>query len=415
MDLEEQDEDLIVRCCIDCKEPDNDGDFREADGDFYCVGCFSDTFTLCDNCQGYDYSSDVNWVYDEVVCDKCLNNNYTRCERCRDYCMNDNMHTIYDENITYEWCYSCYENASYYCEDCEESHSSRECWRSHLIRSYSYKPCSLFRWVNYDNTVSESSSEFDANRVRGSQTFMGFEVEVEANGGSLIEGSKKFEELDKREHLYLKNDGSLNHGFEVVSHPMTLDVFHRNSDMLFKPFEELSDLGFAAWRTTTCGMHVHVSRMAFVNKAHLWRFAWMFNTNPHNFKIFAGRDSGQWASFEGQKRAASKIIAGKSNGYVERYTAVNLSNPYTVEIRIFRSSLLPRRIMANLGMVDCVVEFTRNMSVKDVTEHRDSWQDFVNFILAQTDDKYWAVQYYVRKYFKELVLDNQTEFVDSDN
>lgn len=336
------------------------------------------------------------------MCNVCRDNHYSRCERCDAWSETESLHTIYDENQNYDWCDSCYQHYSYFCDDCDESHTTYSCWRGNTIHSYSYTPDDLtFRWMNYDNMIQESTCELDANSKRGSHTFMGFEVEVE--GGNLSDGAALF--TDFSNYMYLKNDGSLNHGFEVVSHPSTLDVFHRMSEKhkLFDPFHKLGGINFSAWSTSTCGMHVHVSRRAFESKAHLWRFAWVFNCNPHNFEIFAGRSSSQWAKFRDQKTTASKIIAGKAKRYtIDRYTAVNLSNPDTVEIRIFRSSLLGRRIMSNLGLVDCVVEFTRNMTVKDVNEHKDSWGDFVRFVLSRPESKYETVQYYMRKYFKEI-------------
>ena len=179
---------------------------------------------------------------------------------------------------------------------------------------------------------------------------------------------------------------------------------------LWEKFDGLSRLGFRSWRTSTCGIHIHVGRSAFRNKAHLWRFAYFINSNPDQCQMFAGRHASRWATFENQKQEASKIIAGKARYYPQRYVAVNLSNSTTVEIRMFRGSLLPRRILANLGFVDAVVEFTRGKSVKDINDKGASFDRFVDFVLSKPDSngEYDSLRYYLTKYFRD---DSTTELL----
>ena len=64
------------------------------------------------------------------------------------------------------------------------------------------------------------------------------------------------------EMIYIKHDGSINEGFEIVSHPMTLD-YHENHMNWLEVFEKAIEMGYRSHNTSTCGLHIHVSRSAF--------------------------------------------------------------------------------------------------------------------------------------------------------
>lgn len=64
------------------------------------------------------------------------------------------------------------------------------------------------------------------------------------------------------EYAYIKHDGFLSDGLEVVTHPMSLTHYlHR------MPWEQLRrealSRGYVSHQATTCGLHVHISRRAF--------------------------------------------------------------------------------------------------------------------------------------------------------
>lgn len=63
------------------------------------------------------------------------------------------------------------------------------------------------------------------------------------------------------EYIYIKSDGSLDDGMELVSHLMTLD-YHKDycwSDIMRKAVS----LGYRSHQTSTCGLHIHINRTAF--------------------------------------------------------------------------------------------------------------------------------------------------------
>lgn len=91
-----------------------------------------------------------------------------------------------------------------YCRECYDE----ECGKSQYIHEYGYKPEPVFYG--------------DSNR------YFGVELEIDGAG----KDDDYAEELlnignESGEHIYIKSDGSLNDGMEIVSHPMTLD-YHKN-------------------------------------------------------------------------------------------------------------------------------------------------------------------------------------------
>lgn len=395
METEEQEQDQPL-CCDSCSgEVAPDGDSHDVDGAFWCDSCYDNSYE-CYECTKRFMTDDMTSVDGGTyVCRSCFVSTYYHCEWCDDGVgSRHDRYTCQGDDI----CYGCWEYSTYYCDSCDENHNQNYTCTRASIHGYSYTPYPLiFRSIDETGADVQSQREPSYNKTtRDRQVFMGFEIEVESAHASFQEGVQKF---DNEDLIYLKEDGSLDDGFEAVSHPTTFASYYKMQDKFFRPFEELSDLGFKSWRASTCGMHVHISRNAFVGKSHLWRFAFFINSNPRQMQRMAGRSSDRWATFEGQREYSSKVIAGKNKYGSERYCAVNLSNADTVEIRIFRGSLLRRRILGNLGLCDLIVKFTRDLTVKDVNDKRDSWSEFIKFAMSQADPMYESTQFYLRKYF----------------
>lgn len=395
----ETDDEPDIVSCSNCGKPFAEGGEPNitSDNKTLCDFCYDFRFHGCHTCERIidrdndDYHTAYNGS--ELVCQGCFEDYYFYCDNCGDCKSVDEAYAFQHNEST--WCERCCDYYAYWCDHCDERHQEGyECRPSRLIQGYCYRPDPIFRFYTSEDKYSFSYHEGDGK----GQTFMGFELEVENYSATISDGANVFEELLEERLLYLKDDGSLSDGFEIVTHPCTLTYYHRHKDRWADPIAELLRLGYRSWNTSTCGMHIHVSRRAFKNKAHLWRFAYFMNSNPLPLQRLAGRKSDQWASFEGQKGEASKIIAGKKSYPNSRYVAVNLSNRDTVEIRIFRGSLLPRRIMSNLALVDSVVEYTRNMSVKEVNDAM-SWGDYEKYVRNLEHPMYADLQYYIKHYF----------------
>lgn len=67
---------------------------------------------------------------------------------------------------------------------------------------------------------------------------------------------------DEEDRLYIKNDSSIEDGFELVTHPMTLD-YHINVMPWQNIMKCLINMGYMSHKTSTCGLHCHINRTAF--------------------------------------------------------------------------------------------------------------------------------------------------------
>ena len=301
--------------------------------------------------------------------------NYHGCNSCDDIVHTDNIRYYNDRR----YCLGCYDNYYYECDDCGASawdgdghdceHDDDE--SSDTIHSYSYRPSPYFFGTG--------------------QYHLGFELEVEARRNSRYEGA----ELAQNElggHAYMKDDGSLNDGFEIVTHPHTLSNYQTafNWDFVSK----LKDNGFRSWNTETCGLHVHVSRTAFgigvnpwgradrealiLNKqAHELRFMKLIYDNQRQVERIAGRSNNNYATFGDKGRLVSKLKYG--NQADGRYSAINTQNDATLEVRVFKGSLRKERVLSALEFVAASVEYTRDLKVTSRNQAL-SWLRFTAYV-----------------------------------
>jgi hypothetical protein len=235
--------------------------------------------------------------------------------------------------------------------------------------------------------------------------FFGLEIEVEA-GHNLREASHYAHQLEALDLAYLKHDGSLNSGFEIVTHPMSHGFFKNEAQELWDVLEQLrtnSEYRVKSWDTKTCGLHIHISRTGFNGGAHMHRFLNLVYSNPDFYSTLAGRTSDQWAKFtdinvrEYERDSNGERVPDPLGGYQivskrtfahklrphhnsDRYSAVNTNNRETLEMRIFRGSVNGETIKAQLDLAHASVEYTRTLTVQDVLQGALSADNFMWYI-----------------------------------
>jgi hypothetical protein len=343
-------------------------------------------------------SYSAGWLWDDTLCLSCAQDAAT-CDRCETL-INRNYDN-YGEVDGDTWCSSCVDDYATFCDSCDQYHTE-PCedddggWSSgssnSRIHDYSFKPDAKFGFTEGD--LSEYSIK-DSITGRSRVPFMGFELEVEAGNASLGDGIDVIQEHlgSEENYVYLKGDGSLDCGFEIVSHPATL-ASHK-SRHLGEALKGLSDLGFRSWRTNTCGIHVHVSRAGFSNPSHVWKFTHFIVDNKQAMVKLAGRDSERWANFnlDGYTSGGVKSRAKGANFY-NRYEAINFGNARTLELRFFKGSLRVERLLSALELTEGAVEYTRNLTTKDVMGGGLDFRSFVTW-LRERADKYPNLLSYV--------------------
>ena len=123
-----------------------------------------------------------------------------------------------------------------YCERCFDEFEDE-------IEEYGYKPTPIFYGQG--------------------KRYFGVELEVD-EGGKDNDNAATLKSIANvhEENIYIKSDGSLEDGFEIVSHPMTLE-YHAEEMNWKELLREAVSMGYRSHQTSTCGLHVHVNRNAF--------------------------------------------------------------------------------------------------------------------------------------------------------
>jgi hypothetical protein len=212
----------------------------------------------------------------------------------------------------------------------------------------------------------------------------GLEIEVEDTDGYGVEDGAELVLQTLGDRVYIKHDGSLDNGFEIVTEPHSLDQLENlNWDFL----RTLRSRGYRSWDTETCGIHVHVSRTAFRNagkhsEAHELRFQKLIYDNASQVRTIAGRTS-SYAQFADKGHLVAKVKEGHS---ADRYEAINSHNLHTLEVRVFRGSLKKTRILSAVEFIHSAVEYTRFMKI-DPKAKQLSWYRFMGYVL-DNQDKY---------------------------
>lgn len=227
-----------------------------------------------------------------------------------------------------------------HCSRCDQFHFQESFCRngeggSYRVSEYSYKPTLFF------------------NYIKKSNVFFGFENEINYTDDKFDDALKNLYSGFPASTLYAKRDGSIyGQGFEIVSQPMTLEFFDAlDLEPMYRTTPRAND--------TSCGLHVHVSRGSFEGQAHLYKFTEFINSNSTFMKKIAGRDFNSYA--KQYKDKITKAIKGTAQR--ERYHAVNLTNPHTVEVRIFKSARTEHQLRARIEFVNALVEYTRDCSM----------------------------------------------------
>lgn len=268
-----------------------------------------------------------------------------------------------------------------------------ECGQRYRVHNYSYRPNPVFRgegplYLGLEN-------EIDFPSYSNVDTYGVSRYLVDTVGGL----------------AYLKSDGSLNRGFELVTHPMELRWAMEHYP--WHMYEELrTEFGVEALETT--GIHVHASRAGFSGSRHLYMWLKFFHRNADPIRRISRRDDGQWSSFSSEVRGGAAMYAkarpgdrapynawylpaeyrdgAEMNfrrwGYSEtdvpmpsRYSAVNVLNEHTVEVRTFAGSVDATEIQAALQLVGGSIEYTRTLDAASVIKKSGwKWESFTAWL-----------------------------------
>ena len=314
------------------------------DGEIYCPDCLERLTTTCDCCGRRILRCDAESDGCIMLCRHCYEYSYTRCEGCG--CIVSNDEANYVDGDDYPYCDECYRKIE------EEP-----------IKSYGYKPEPIF--YGSGNLFYGVELEIDKGGERGDYAE---EILNTANTHNL--------------HLYAKHDGSIDDGFELVSHPMTLE-YHTNTMNWSGVMDMALSLDYRSHQTQTCGLHIHVNRKAFGNDydtqedsiSRIVHFAEVHWNELLKFSRRTEANMNRWASRYGISTTAKDTYKNAKAKHCGRYVAINLENYSTIEFRIFRGTLRYKTFLATLQLVDEICNLAIKLSDREL--ERMSWSDFV--------------------------------------
>jgi hypothetical protein len=241
------------------------------------------------------------------------------------------------------------------------------------------------------------------NHAEQSVPVFGIELEVENVNGGYLSEAVDFINNNTAPLVYLKEDCSINHGFEIVSHPMSLDYF-KHIAIYKEMLDFLRNNGYNAWKTSTCGLHIHISKVSFVDPKHQMKFLYFIFKNKSELIKFSGRNSSyakydfdafvnnQDSAWGKNKPNIIEVVKGiqKNGNYApgawERNLAVNRMGSFTHELRIFRPSLRFDTVMAYMEFVECLFMYTKQITSNEILKHNGlKFDALVRFATTQND------------------------------
>ena len=316
-------------------------------------------------CQGCNDSFPVSkieiYINEQGVkdnyCQRCFNRRYIRCCDCHWAIWSSSAHTFDGKS----YCGACYDEVS-------------------LIREGSYDPPKFqFSRLSWEKTV-----------------YMGIELEVIYNGeGDLERAAKRFKDYLtglNSNAIYLKYDGSLDNGFEIVTHPTTLQAM-RNIKF-YKMLSWLDKNNFSSYDGGTCGMHIHIG-IEGIGKKNIPKMRLFFKICSSHLDKISNR-KGKNLSYCRYESDSTKEEIYDMERQEGRYWALNLNTDKpTIEVRIFRGTLNYKRFLSNLTVTDAIANFCQERSIAyfmHVTQNK-LWGDFTQYIKSNNNQLY---KYYVK-------------------
>jgi hypothetical protein len=342
------------------------------------------------------------------------------------------------ENLGSHYDYLCEGCYDHLCERNEEEAGSPH------VHSYGYRPNPMF-FVAVENTVRERdiltpagiagkrSEASHHGRVREQFPVLGFELEMSDEGDDLgYSDCASYLNSQVGSFAYLKEDGSVSNGFELVTHPHTLDAYNLRTE-LWDALDYIRQHGWRSWKSSSsCGLHIHINTASFHNVGHAMMFLKFIYANRDPLVRFAGRDS-SYARFDYDsfvqremhvgwsdngaplyKRSSVADVVKKKQVNDNRYLAVNAQNSNTYELRFFKGSLNPKTVRACLEFTYSLHDYTSRLTSHDVLVNRAlTWRPYLAFVRSQSKNS----DFKYRNLYDRLLMSRRnpdTEFINSE-
>ena len=329
--------------CSHCGALIDTDDYEEVGGEIVCSECYERHTTTCDRCGNTIWLDDSFGDEYTTLCRHCYENYYSRCSCCDALVHNDDLYHL----DGYDYCSECYHD---------------EVDKSRSIHDYGYKPDPIF--------------------YGDSKRYFGVELEID-QAGKDSDNADELLAIGNRDAdcIYIKGDGSLDDGMEIVTHPMSLE-YHKQFqwDEIMK---KAIYLGYRSHQTSTCGLHIHVNRNCLGESREeqdetISKILYFVEHHWNELLKFSRRSEyamNRWASRYGFEKTGREILDKAKKGGNGRYAAVNLMNYSTIEFRLFRGTLKYNTLIAALELVNAICDLAISLTDEGIANM--SWSEFV--------------------------------------
>ena len=352
--------------------------YVEYDDAYICEDCRDSYYTYCDNCDELFRTADLNFSGDHCVCNSCAeyDSDWQYCDECGQW-----IHwTQWDDDA--ECCVNCIRVS-------RRSQNAR-------VRSYHGDEPPMQYFGKYETVFKGLGIELEIDRR-------------EADGNQKQYCLNELDELFGT-HAYFKHDGSLCYGIEIVTQPHTVEAFYE------LPWKEIlatcKNRGYSSHEVGTCGLHVHLSRTLFGeddeeqtdNIAKLMEFYNLYWDDIIKVSRRTPEQANRWARKYSSIRKDTLKKWAKSDGYGDRYMAVNTTNNATVEIRINRGTLKLETFLATIDFVVTTALNSIKIGWADITDDYQWLKGLKKETLVYIQSRsafYEASDHYMMAYWRE--------------
>lgn len=342
--------------CENCDEICRAEDFTDTRDGMVCGRCLDNHYCYSDVMDEWIHEDEVVWVGDEVMTDEYRDNHYYCCESCGEWF-----------DLEREGCES--DDGYYLCDSCTDDYRLEN-------GSVYYKDSGY---------IQEYHPNIDLHFYGEGPKFLGCEYEVQGGGCNSNIAESIFGDYKE---FYCSRDGSLEEGFEAITHPCSPSHMLSNID-----WEEITKrLSRNDYDDEEgAGFHIHISREHFKSQSHIGKLIRFFSDNYQELVNFGNRTWGtanQWAR-PTDYDTDDKFIDIYSNAKGERYSAVNVWPSETVEIRLFGCTYRPEVIRSYIQFVDIITDlangFYRDMTFENVRKEATErgYNELINYMDEQ--------------------------------
>lgn len=332
---------------------------------YACASCAEDApeCECCGDLYVDDRGGETIELYtgEEVnLCSECIREHYVMCDGCGDYVHEDDYY--YDEA-----------SGRYYCPNCSETAD---------LRGYGHTSAHRFFKCDGDPTPDLMIGvELETEDTRECEPcYLAKEIRDAAE-----------DVTGYRDSVECKSDSSLDDGCEVASQPGT-PTWHISSGL----WARISDVSVARGATShnngNCGLHIHISRNYLSTHDALCTLDRMIQTHPAEWTRFSRRSASSlshWCAIDDNEAlgiSADDTAETKrekwGKHYKGRYSAVNLMNFSTVELRLWRGTLKVSTIYATIEATAGLAIIAKELGSAGGYVESLSWSDLKDEIVA---------------------------------